>query len=215
MNRAKQAILDKIIFHGSSYLFVVFKIQAVILASLTFALGLYAQERIIVFQNIFTHKNVILRGGDEVHLKFIVHDTSDASLDIAISEVTLFGTIDKIGDSSFTLISKNKMFDKVAVNILVSSIDEFRKYSRYRPVMKVVSSIAAGALGLLVSMQIASSDQVFSWENAGFAVGTTTMAYMSRQLFSDRMKYFAAEGWRGKVITDDKPPNDSFSDARK
>ena len=182
-------------------------------AIIAFTLSGFAQERIILFQNIFSNKKVMLREGDEVHLKFIVHDTVDAPLDVAISEVTLFGTIDKIEDSSFTLVSKNKTFEKVSVKILVSSIDEFRKYHRIRPVMKVATTIAAGAIGILASMQIASSDQVFSWGNAGLAVGTSSIAYMSHQFFSDKMKYFISEGWKGSVISVNGKTNELLTDA--
>jgi len=192
---------------------MLFRFHRVLITLTTVSSGfnVQAQERAIMFQNIFSEKKMTLHEGDEVHLKFTVHDTSDMPLDVAISEVTLFGKIEKIEDSSFTLVSKNKMFDRVSVDIRLNSIDAFRKYSRSRPVMKVATTIATGALGILVSMQIASSDQVFSWQNAGLAVSTTSAAYLSRQMFSDKMKYFTSEGWRGSIVTLNEKSNQLVS----
>src|SRR5437870_1800023 len=96
-------------------------------------LQLHAQEKMIVFQNIFSEKKIELKAGDEVHLRFTVHDTADAPLDIAISDVTLFGTIEAINDSSIILVSKNKTFDRVTLTVPLNSIEAFRKYSTLRP----------------------------------------------------------------------------------
>lgn len=159
-----------------------------------------AQDRVLVFQNIFTGKKVELKAGDEVHVRFTVHDTADALLDIAISDVTLFGSIEAVDDSSVLVVSKNKTFDRISINVPVNSIEAFRKYSSLRPVLKGVVTIAAAASGLLASLHISNSEEIISWENAGFAVGTASAVYMSKQLFSDKMKYFMVEGWRGKVV---------------
>ena len=163
-------------------------------------LQLQAQEKVLVFQNIFTGKKVELKAGDEVHMRFTVHDTADAPIDIAISDVTLFGSIETVDDSSLVLVSKNKTFDRISVTVPVNSIEAFRKYSPLRPALKAATTIVATASGLLVSLQISNSDEIFSWQNAGFAVGTASAVYMSKQLFSDKMEYFMVEGWRGKVI---------------
>jgi hypothetical protein len=159
-----------------------------------------AQEKVLVFQNFFSGKEVELKAGDAVHLRFTVHDTAEALLDIAISDVTLFGSIETVGDSSLVLVSKNKTFDRISLAVPVNSIEAFRKYSPLRPVLKSATTIAAAASGLLVSLQISNSDEIFSLQNAGLAVGTASVALMSKQLFSDKMKYFMVEGWRGKVI---------------
>ena len=164
-------------------------------------LRLQAQEKVMVFQNIFSGKKVELKAGDAVHLRFTVHDTADVPLDIAISDVTLLGNIESIGDSSLMLVSKNKTFDRISLAVPVNSIEAFRKYSSLRPVLKAATTVAAAASGLLVSLQISNSEEVFSWENAGLAVGTASAAFMSKQLFSDKMKYYMVEGWQGKVMT--------------
>jgi len=160
---------------------------------------------VIVFQNIFSGKKIELKAGDEVHLRFTVHDTADAPLDIAISDVTLFGTIESVNDSSILLVSKNKTFDRISLTVPLNSIEAFRKYSSIRPVLKAATTIVAAASGLLISLQISSSDEIFSWQNAGLAVGTTSAAFMSRKLFSDKMKYFMVEGWRGGVVMKNCP----------
>jgi hypothetical protein len=160
----------------------------------------HGQNKVVVYQNIFSGKKINLESGDEVHLRFTVHDTADAPLDIAISDVTVFGTIESVGDSSVMLVTKNKTVDRISMAVPVKSIEAFRKYSPLRPILKAAATIAAAASGILVSMQIANSDIVMSWQNAGLAVGTTSAALVSRQLFSDKMKYFMVEGWRGKVI---------------
>ena len=160
-----------------------------------------AQDKVIVFQNIFSGKKIELKAGDQMHVRFRVHDTSDAPLDVAVSDVTLFGTIEFISDSSILFVSKNKIFDRVSLTVPLNSVEAFRKYSSVRPVLKAAATIVAAASGLLISLQISTSDEIFSWQNAGLAVGTTSAAYMSRQLFSDRMKYFMVEGWRGRVVT--------------
>ena len=168
---------------------------------LSFILHSGAQDRVVTFENIFSGKKIELKAGDEVHLRFTVRDTADAPLDIAIADVTVFGTIESVGDSSVMLVTKNKTVDRISMAVPVNSIEAFRKYSPLRPVLKAATTIAAAASGILVSMQIANSDQVMSWQNAGLAVGTTTAAYMSRQFFSDKMKYFMVEGWRGRVVS--------------
>ncbi|HYV95146.1 MAG TPA: hypothetical protein VE978_25445 [Chitinophagales bacterium] len=165
----------------------------------------HAQQKVIVFQNIFSGKKIELKAGDEVHLRFTVHDTADAPLDIAISDVTLFGTIESVNDSSILLVSKNKTFDRISLTVPLNSIEAFRKYSSIRPVLKAATTIVAAASGLLISLQISSSDEIFSWQNAGLAVGTTSAAFMSRKLFSDKMKYFMVEGWRGGVVMKNCP----------
>src|SRR5258705_13015182 len=95
---------------------------------------LHAQQRVIVFENIFSGKKVELRKGNEIHLRFTVHDTADAPLDIAISDVTLLGTIESIEDSSLIILSKNKTFERVSLAVNVNSIEAFRKFSPFRPV---------------------------------------------------------------------------------
>src|SRR5262249_36508750 len=99
-------------------------------------------------------------------------------------------------------------------NILINSIDAFRKYDHFRPVMKVAASIAAAALGILASAQIAQSDQIFTIPNAGLAIGTASVAYASTQLFSDKMKYFTSEGWRGRVVDRQQTPSELLSDSQ-
>src|SRR4026209_2955577 len=94
-----------------------------------------AQQKVLVFQNIFSGKKIELKAGDEVHLRFTVHDTADVPLDIAISDVTLFATIESVSDSFIFLVSKNKTFDRVSLTVPVNSIEAFRKYSSLRPVL--------------------------------------------------------------------------------
>src|ERR1041384_569986 len=86
----------------------------------TAALQSHSQEKLIVFRNIFSGKKVELKEGNEVHIRFTVHDTTDALIDIAISDVTLFGTIESIDDSSILLVSKNKTFDRVSLIVPVN-----------------------------------------------------------------------------------------------
>ena len=158
-----------------------------------------AQERVVVFQNTFSGKKVILRTGDEVHMRFTVHDTADAPLDIAVSNLTVSGTIEWIGEHSFQVSSKNKYFDKATVTVPVTSVEAFRKYSEWRPVAKTASVIGASAIGLLASLQISTSGDIVSWQNAGLAIGASAAVVMSRQFFPDKMKYYAVEGWTPNV----------------
>jgi hypothetical protein len=158
-----------------------------------------AQERVVVFQNTFSGKKVILRSGDEVHMRFTVHDTADAPLDIAVSNLTVSGSIEWIGEHSFRISSKNKYFDRATVTVPLTSVEAFRKYSEWRPVAKTASVIGASAIGLLASLQISSSGDVLSWQNAGLAIGASAAVVMSRQFFPVKMKYYAVEGWAPNV----------------
>ena len=133
-------------------------------------------------------------------MQFSVHDVADASLDIAISDVTVTGTIEWIGDSTMRLASKNKMFQRATVVMPVQSVEAFRRYSELRPIAKAASVIAASAVGLLATLSISSSGEIISWQNAGLAVGASAAMLMSKQLFSDKMKYYAVEGWRPQVV---------------
>jgi hypothetical protein len=161
---------------------------------------LNAQQRIILYENIFSHKEVRLRTGDEVHLRFTVHDTADAPFDVAVSDITVLGTIEAIGDSSVRLATKNKMFDRASITVPLQSIEAFRKFSGLRPFTKAAVTIAASAAGLLATIRISHTDDILSWENAGIAVTATGLVYMSRQIFPDKMRYFACEGWNPRIV---------------
>jgi hypothetical protein len=162
--------------------------------------GLIAQQKAIVLKNIFSGKEIELKAGDEVHIRFTVHDTSDFPLDVAVSNVTVSGEIEEVKDSSIVLTSKTKTVDRVSFTIPVNSIEAFRKYNSLRPLLKAGVTIVTASSALLVSLQISSSDEIVSWGNAGLAVATTAAAYASRNLFSDKMKYYAVEGWRPAFI---------------
>jgi hypothetical protein len=159
-----------------------------------------AQEKVILFENIFSGKQVMLKAGDEVHLRFRVRDTSDIILDVAIADVTVMGKIEEVGDSNILLATKNKWFDRTTVVMPLYSIEAFRKYSPLRPVTKAASTIGASAVGLLATIGISTSDDVFSWGNAGLAIGAGSAVYLSRELFSDKMKCYTSEGWRCQVV---------------
>lgn len=159
-------------------------------------MNLHAQERILVFENIFTGKHMELKTGDEVHLRFNVQDTADAPLDVTIGDVTVFGTVERINDKSMILSTKNKWFDRASITVSIDAIDAFRKYSPFRPLTKAGSVVLSSAAGLLATLAISNSGDILSWQNAGLAIGASGAVFMSKELFSDKMKYYVVEGWR-------------------
>ncbi|MEO6168858.1 MAG: hypothetical protein ABIO46_03200 [Chitinophagales bacterium] len=158
-----------------------------------------AQEKILVFENIFSGKKVTLKSGDEVHLRFTVQDTVNAPFDVAVNDITIFGTVESLSSTTLYLATKNKYFDRTSISIPFTSIESFRKYSPLRPVAKTASVILASAAGLLATLQISESGDIVSWESAGLAVAASSAVLMSKELFSDRMKFHMAEGWRPQV----------------
>ncbi len=99
------------------------------------------------------------------------------------------------------LVSKNKTFDRVSLAVPVNSIEAFRKYSALRPALKAAASIRVLLQQVCWSHFKYQAAMKFSvGKTPGFAVGTASAVYVSKQLFSDKMKYFMYEGWRGKVM---------------
>lgn len=163
---------------------------------LTSQTPLAAQERILVFENIFSGKQVSLKAGDEVHLRFLVQDTLNAPFDVTVNDITVFGNVESVSGTTIHLATKNKYFDRTSVTIPFTSIESFRKYSPLRPVAKTASMILASAAALLATLQISDSGDILSLQSAGLAVAASSAVLLSKELFSDKMKYYMAEGWR-------------------
>lgn len=158
-----------------------------------------AQEKVLVFQNIFNDKTVTLKAGDEVRLRFTVQDTVNAPFDVAVNDITVFGTIESISNNAVYLATKNKYFDRTSITVPHGGIESFRKYNPLRPILKTGCTIFASALGLLATLQISESGEVVSWQSAGLALAASSAVLLSRELFSDKMKYYTVEGWRPAV----------------
>ncbi|MBK9733030.1 MAG: hypothetical protein IPO83_17395 [Chitinophagaceae bacterium] len=160
---------------------------------------LKAQDKVLVFENIFTGRKTELKAGDEVRLRFTVQDTVNAPFDVAVNDITVFGTIESISNNAIYLATKNKYFDRASIAIPHDGIESFRKYSPLRPIAKTGSLILSSALGLLATLQISESGDIVSWESAGLALAASSAVLMSKELFSDKMKFFVVEGWRPNV----------------
>lgn len=158
-----------------------------------------AQQRILVFENIFNGKKTALHPGDEVRMRFMVKDTLDAPFAVAVDDITITATIVSITNRALTLATKNKYFDHTTVSVPYDVIISFRKYSPLRPLAKTGSTILASTIGLLASIQISKSNEVLSWQNAGLALGASSALILNKTLFSDRMKIYTVEGWRPRL----------------
>lgn len=158
-----------------------------------------AQEKVLVFQNIFSGKTVLLKAGDEVRLRFTVQDTVNAPFDVAVNDITVFGTIESISNNAVYLATRNKYFDRTSITVPHEGIESFRKYNPMRPLIKTGCTIFASALGLLATLQISESGDIVSWQSAGLAIAASSAVLLSKELFSDKMKYYTVEGWRPDV----------------
>lgn len=159
-----------------------------------------AQEKILVFRNIFDGKTVVLKAGDRIRLRFTVQDTMNAPFDVAVNDITVEGTIESITNKSVNLSARNKYFDRASLTVPNNGIESFRKYKALRPIMKAGTTVLASAVAMLATLQISESGEVLSWQNAGLAIAAGSAVLFSREIFSDRMKYYAVEGWRPEVM---------------
>jgi hypothetical protein len=170
-----------------------------IVSFLLFSFLLQAQRSVLVFENRFTGKRVLLKPGDEVRLRFTVRDTVNAPFDVAVNDITVEATVEGISSTTIYLATKNKYFDRTSIEVPLSAIEAFRKYSPLRPFTKAASIVLASAAGLLATLQISESGDIVSWESAGLAVAASSAVLLSKELFSDKLKFHMVEGWAPQV----------------